>query len=335
MALPGRLALPSVTVTQAAIRAFEPADTAAAGRLLAARHAAHRRAEPLLSARFEQPDAATAEVEALLASGATGAVASDADGVTGFLLGVGKSREVWGDNVWVEAAGMAVSDAGTVGELYAAAAESWAAEGRDAHYVLVPAHDRALVDAWFRLCFGLQHEHAIREPAADAPPAWPARVRVRRAVRSDVPVLAELDVELPAHQARSPVFSAEPTPTLEEAAADWESSVDDEGFAHFVAEADGRVIGVAVGCALEKSSLHSGLARPERAGFLGFAAVAPQARGLGAGRALGEAVLHWCAVEGHTSAVTDWRSTNLLSSRAWPRLGFRPSFLRLHRRLGY
>ena len=29
--------------------------------------------------------------------------------------------------------------------------------------------------------------------------------------------------------------------------------------------------------------------------------------------------------------VTDWRVTNLLSSRFWPRRGFRTSFLRLHR----
>lgn len=29
--------------------------------------------------------------------------------------------------------------------------------------------------------------------------------------------------------------------------------------------------------------------------------------------------------------VTDWRMTNLPSSRAWPRLGFRPTFHRLFR----
>jgi hypothetical protein len=29
--------------------------------------------------------------------------------------------------------------------------------------------------------------------------------------------------------------------------------------------------------------------------------------------------------------VTDWRETNLLSSRFWPARGFRPFFLRLYR----
>ena len=34
---------------------------------------------------------------------------------------------------------------------------------------------------------------------------------------------------------------------------------------------------------------------------------------------------------GYPWVVTDWRMTNLTSSRAWPRLGFRPTFYRLFR----
>ncbi|MGZ4469994.1 MAG: GNAT family N-acetyltransferase, partial [Nocardioidaceae bacterium] len=89
------------------------------------------------------------------------------------------------------------------------------------------------------------------------------------------------------------------------------------------------------GCALEKSRNHQGPNRPEHAGFLGFAAVLPEACGCGAGRALGEAVLSWSGEAGYRSCATDWRATNLLSSRTWPRLGFRPTFLRLHRVVGY
>ena len=81
--------------------------------------------------------------------------------------------------------------------------------------------------------------------------------------------------------------------------------------------------------------MHKALARPDNAGFLGFATVAPHARGLGAGRALGEAVIGWAADSGFDCLVTDWRATNLLSSRAWPALAFKESFLRLHRLIGY
>jgi GNAT superfamily N-acetyltransferase len=63
--------------------------------------------------------------------------------------------------------------------------------------------------------------------------------------------------------------------------------------------------------------------------------VLPAARGLGAGRAPDEAVHRWAADAGFTSLVTDWRGANLLSSRTSPRLGYRPTFLRLHSRLGY
>ena len=69
--------------------------------------------------------------------------------------------------------------------------------------------------------------------------------------------------------------------------------------------------------------------RPDDAGFLGFAAVLPEARGAGIGRVLGTTVLDWAAAEGYSGVVTDWRATNLLSSRTWPKLGWRPTFLRL------
>ena len=35
--------------------------------------------------------------------------------------------------------------------------------------------------------------------------------------------------------------------------------------------------------------------------------------------------------EGFATVVTDWRMTNLTSSRSLPRLGFRPTFHRLFR----
>ena len=41
-----------------------------------------------------------------------------------------------------------------------------------------------------------------------------------------------------------------------------------------------------------------------------------------------------CAREaGYEACGTDWRATNLLASRFWPRRGFRPTFLRLYRHL--
>jgi len=322
------------TSSRPTLRPFDAADVPAAGRLLAERHAAHRRAEPLLSARFEDPTAAAAEVDAAVAAGATGAVAELDGELVGYLLGEHKPDSTWGANRWVEHAHHAVRDAELARDLYGLAAAGWVESGHDVHYALVPAYDAALVDAWFRLGFGQQHVHAVRElPESASTP--PAGLTIRVAEKSDVPVLAVLDMELPRHQGRSPVFSAGNVPTLDEAVEEWEEAFEDEGFGYLVAVHDGQVVGVSIGCPLDKSSSHKGLMRPDHAGFLGFAAVLPEARGLGAGRALGEAVHDWAAAEGYTCLATDWRATNLLSSRTWPRLGYRPTFLRLHRRIGY
>lgn len=85
------------------------------------------------------------------------------------------------------------------------------------------------------------------------------------------------------------------------------------------------------GCSLEQSSTNTSLIRPPRAGFLGYAAVLPEARGLGVGRSLGETILAWGRDAGYQAIATDWRSTNLEADGAWRGLGFRPSFRRLHR----
>ena len=50
---------------------------------------------------------------------------------------------------------------------------------------------------------------------------------------------------------------------------------------------------------------------------------------------LGEAVIDWAHSAGKPSIVVDWRSTNLLSSRTWPRLGFDTTWYRLHRHVAY
>lgn len=319
------------------LRPLTADDLDAAGVALAARHAAQRGVWPALPARFEDPAVCAAWLRSVWAAeGVSGAVAVDGGRLTGFVLGGPKPEQPWGPNVWVESAGIAVEDPETARDLYGLAAQRWVDEGRTAHYVVVPAHDRALLDAFARLAFGQQHVHGIRGPLPpDAVRPTPPGVTVRRARRDDVAALARLDLVLPQHQALSPVFSAGRLPTLEEAAAEWEESVDDPAYTTFVAESDGAVVGSAIGCSLELSSLHTGPARPEGAGFLGFAAVLPQARGRGAGRALGEAVLAWSSEQGHPCVVTDWRMTNLQSSRAWPRLGFRPTFVRLHRLVGH
>jgi GNAT superfamily N-acetyltransferase len=321
------------TAASPLIVSFDAQHLDGAGVLLAERHRAQRLVEPGLDPKYEDPAASRAEIEELLRSdGASGAAALVDGEVVGFL--VGRPREAsWGPNIWVDPAGHAVVRAELVRDLYAAAAaDPWVEAGLTSHYAMVPATHPALVDAWFRLGFGHQHVYAIREVPPVGPQAEPpAGVEVREARREDIDALARIDVAVPEHQVRSPVFSRLPLPGLEETRAEYEEDFDDPRFTILVVERDGEVIGATIACPIEVSSTHQSLALPPGAGFLGFASVLPDQRGSGAGRLLGEAVFAWARETGREWVVTDWRMTNLLASRAWPRLGFRPTFYRLHR----
>lgn len=315
------------------VRALEADDLDDAAALLADRHRRHRQAEPLLDPAYEDASAARAEIEKLLADATASAwTALRGDEVAGYVVGIAKSSDSWGPNVWIEAAGHAADHPSVVRELYAAAAAAWMTEGRNNHHVLVPASDAALVDAWFSLDFGQQHLHAVREvPPASFGVVPRSELVIRRPTRDDIPAMAELELVLPRHSPLSPLFSPVPIQPIDEVEAELTEDFDNPKFTNFVAEHEGKVVGSATACDLTVSSSNNSLIRPASAGFLGYAAVLPEARGVGAGRALGETVLAWARDAGYPVIATDWRSTNLQADRSWRGLGFRPTFRRLHR----
>jgi len=292
----------------------------AAAELLAERHERHRSAFPQLPADLDY----RAEIAALLAEGATGAFTDGA-----YVLGKSGPEDRWGPNIWIEAAGHAARDPELLRDVWGSAAATWVEQGLKAHYVLVPATDADLLDAWFRLGFGAQQGHGLIEiPERE----WPANVR--EATRDEIEAMVEIGPLLSRHQGQSPVFSSVPEQTREDVRADVLDDFSLEGVANLVYEAEGRIVGDFFVCPLELSSAHSGLARPPGASFLGFAITHPEARGTGAGVALTDASFAWARERGYETMVTDWRETNLLASRFWPKRGFRTSFLRVHRWIG-
>ena len=314
------------------IRPFAEEHLDAAAAVLAARHRAHRLSEPLLPARFEDPEHARAELEQIWRpDAASGAVAFDGNRLRGYLVGAPRANRVWGANLWVELAGHAVEEPELARDLYGLAAERWVGEGNTQHYVLVPASDAALVDAWFHVGFGLQHVHAVvRIP--DVPPDKPAPVQVGPAEERDVDDLIEMAPLLPEYQARSPVFGAVPVDEdPDELRAEILEEIASADTGSLVADVGDRVVGNFVVVPVEKSSVHVGLGRSDGAALLGYAATRPEVRGTGAGLALTDATFRWAREHGYEVMVTDWRATNLLSSRFWPRRGFRPTFYRLYR----
>lgn len=314
------------------VHPFSAADLDDGAGLLAERHRSHREALPALNPAYEDPAAVRPLIARLLdREGGAGSFVSAGGKAQAYVIGAPKDAS-WGPNIWVDDAGSAGADPEAIRVAYADAAARWVDRGLTRHYVVTPATDAAIVDAWFSVSFGLQHVHALRELP---PPDFEVRAKpglaVRPAERSDTEAIVELGPVLPTHSARSPVFSQVPIPTDAEARKEIEEEFVDERFASFVAEYEGRVVGAAVLCALDVSNGNTLMMRPVSAGFLGFAVASPDARGLGVGRALADACLVWSRDNGYEWVATDWRSTNIEANRTWRAAGFRPSFLRLYR----
>ena len=311
---------------------FTDAHLEDAGYLLAARHARHREAEALLPERFEGQDAANDEVaKAWRAEGASGAAALREERLVGYLIGAPRDPEVWGENVWVDLAGHAVEEAEDIRDLYATAAARWFDEGRRRHYALVPAHDSDLIDAWFRLGFGHQQGHGVREVPPQTDVRAPEGFEIREPREEDIEQLVPIDLALPTHQGSSPVFSTRPLPTVDVVRDEWRKTLAGDDERLLIGCLDGKPVACWSVCAAELSTHYSGLGLPERASYLAFASTLPEARGSGIGVALTDASLAAAAADGYTAMVTDWRMTNLLASRFWPKRGFRPAFYRLYR----
>jgi ribosomal protein S18 acetylase RimI-like enzyme len=319
-------------MTKLEVRPFTDDHLEEAARLLARRHIRHRAAEPLLSGRFEGPAAALDELERTWSvDGASGAVALRGGTMVGYLVGAPRENPIWGNNAWIEAPGHALEEAEAVRDLYALAAARWVEEGRPRHSVLVPAHDIRLLDAWWRLGFGQQHAYGILEVPSETEITVPDGFEIRSPREDEIDELIDIDLALPGHQRLSPVFSGAPLWSREESREEWVETLAGNDEQIFIGAHDQRPVACWAYVPPERSSEHRGLLRPDHSTFLGFAATLPEFRGSGIGVALTDAGFAWAAEEGYPTMITDWRVTNLLSSRFWPRRGFRPSFLRLYR----
>jgi ribosomal protein S18 acetylase RimI-like enzyme len=304
------------------IRPFADEHIEPAARLLAARHARHRLSEPSLPETVDFGAQIKREWEA---EGASGVFATTSDEPVGYLFGRPAPYGDFATWMLVGIAGHAVEgDSELVRDLYAAAAETWVESGQSRHGVFVPASDAALVDAWFRLCFGASGALGARETSREAP--FDAGIEIRRGTPDDLAETVRLDLAMSESMLGSPSFSGMTVPPVAETEEGWRDTWTGQRFEHFVAERDGRIVGQIV---LYRRP--PDLRVPPSSIDLAHASTEPGARGSGIGRALTEHVLAWAQAAGIATMVTDWRMTNLYASRFWPRRGFRPTFLRLYR----
>ena len=226
---------------------------------------------------------------------------------------------------WSYVAGHATREPELVRDLYAAAAANWVDAGLTRHFVYVPARAE-LIEPWFRLSFGASAALATRQTGPE--PRIDASVTIRESTPDDARDAARLERHMTLSMLPSPSFSRFEPDDEETIAAEWASDAWDETgtYRHFVAERGGRI----VGHTLLYRRPHD-LRVPIDSIDLAGASTEPTERGTGVGLALAHHVIDWAYEHGYPTMVTDWRMTNLLASRFWPRRGFRETFLRLYR----
>jgi len=234
-------------------------------------------------------------------------------------LGEAPSR---GKHAWVglDDHSLAAGEApGLLADVYAAAGAPWVENGYLTHIVEVPA-EGPLPQLFFALGFGQEQVHASA-PVRVEEPSTPESATIRRARPTDIELLLDVVGAIGEHQVGPPVWSGLPAPEREELRADWVEFLEDETAVILLAERDGSSLGYV--------AFYPGEGRG--VAHLPVAGTRPDVRGAGIGVALVEHALHQAHRAGFETVQLDWRSTNLLASRFWPRRGFRPTHLRLRR----
>ena len=195
----------------------------------------------------------------------------------------------------------------------------WVEAGYLTHIVEVPAAG-PLPHLFFALGFGQEQVHASAPVRAEEPSAAESAT-IRRARPDDIELLLDVVGAIGEHQVGPPVWSGLPAPAREELRGDWVEFLEDETAVILVAERDRAALGYAAFYAGDSPGV----------AHLPVAGTRPDVRGAGLGVALVEHALHEAHLAGHETVELDWRSTNLLASRFWPRRGFKPTHLRLRR----
>lgn len=319
------------------LRPLQMADLTAAARLLAQRHCSQREAFPELPADAESAEFAQGLLsDAFGRQGSTGWGAFSGGQLRAYLIGETDPDPHRGRSGWIRASGSAWEEGSApdlLADLYARLAQGWVRSGIFAHYAVVPASESEALRVWFRLAFGIEHVHAVLDlrSLSLAPLELPDGVTTRLATLSDKETLERMSDVVWRHQLEAPVWAAMLPEHAEANRAGWVELLDDPTVDVWLAFEHGQAVGSQAYYPSEMTAEH--LLGGDSTCHLAIAGTLPVARRRGIASALTHAGLAHARQRGYQFCETDWRSTNLLSSRFWPRFGFRPAFYRLHRRL--
>ena len=285
-----------------------------AAALVNARYAALRADVPSLPSRYEDSGAILPYLRDL-AEKVPGVAAICGSKLTGFLLGFvipsfrGK-RSIFSPE-WANGADLADSRR-IYQEMYARLSSRWVDDGCFVHLISALANDRAGIDGWQWLGFGLIAADAVRdlEPAPDTS----ADVDVRRGRLEDIEQAMALDDALQRHMAAAPTFLPYVDMHGREYHQEW---LEDPANALWLARRGAEAVAyMRLGPASTDACT---IIHAETTTSIVGAFTQEHARGRGIATALLNRSLEWARSEGYERCAVDFEPMNVLAARFWLR----------------
>ncbi|MDX8362970.1 GNAT family N-acetyltransferase [Cytobacillus sp. IB215316] len=309
--------------------------TEAAG-LLANRHKRERLKFPALPNQFEKIEAAYKAVEALWRKeNSTGIAIFEDNQMIGYLIGNFISTELRSRHIWIDYAGLAISEncnEELFRDLYAQIAGKWIDYGCFDHYVLVPAGNSRLVDAWLKLGFSFEQVHALCDiNIQDSEIDNLTDIQIRLAEKEDRQSIIDMADLIVSHQTEAPTWAVDLPENLPKFRKGYGEIIEDKEAKLWLAAKEDHLVGFQGYWEAKESD--SNMMIPENCIELSIAGTKKEVRGLGIGKVLTQRGLSDAKRNGYQFCLSDWRMTNIQSSRFWPSRGFYPIVYRLTRKI--
>ncbi|HXD10174.1 MAG TPA: GNAT family N-acetyltransferase [Anaerolineales bacterium] len=297
-----------------------------AAKLLAERHARHRKNLPLLPQRFENPEVATKAVEALWQKKLKGGYVAFRSGkLIAYLMGE-TSADPWGRSGYVYLPGYALAEnesPAVLQDLYALLGEDWVKKGCFNHYLYVSSADAELLNALFDIGFGKERVDALLDLSSDAIPRVDEakNITLRRAGKGDATLLGNFSDVIMRALEKAPHWHPTMPEDWDELHEGWSELASDKEWIVWLALDGPHALGM-IGFRPEAEEPTQMLVPPSTM-YLSVAATQPEARGRGVGMSLSWHGLAQAREAGYQVCYTNWISPNFLASRFWPRFGFK------------
>lgn len=250
----------------------------------------------------------------------------------GFAIATIKRDSIWGDSGWVNLGGWALQKeyAQQIYHLYKRIAQQWVDQGIKQHYFMVYNHNREFVNLFNELGFSKEQTHGVLSLEEYKPSGIErmSKYTARRGVASDQEQISGFAHLIADFRIRSPCFAAAPPAYLKSLTEKYRGLATDQNADLFVADVNNEVVGYQV-----YYGGTSGLITPPKSVELSVSGVKEDHRGRGVGFLITSYALAAQKERGFDFVISDWRCANLLSSRFWKSVGFRPVAHRLVRHI--